>query len=225
VCGRFSITNPRQLALRFGLETPADALPARFNVAPSQPVPVIVTPHRLEEVRWGLIPWWAKDPSIGARLINARAESLETKAAFRDAFRSRRCLVIADGFYEWKKSAKRGGSRPVYIRLKSHEPFAFAGLWDSWRAPDGTHIRSCSIITTEANALIAPIHDRMPAVLRPEHEARWIDDQMQAADLVELLEPYPSHLMEAWPVSREVNSPAHEGPGCIVRIEGEVEGP
>ncbi|MBI2898289.1 MAG: SOS response-associated peptidase [Deltaproteobacteria bacterium] len=222
MCGRYSITDPRQLVLRFGLAVPA-ALEPRYNIAPTQPVPAIVAPRAagqpgdgtpvIELLRWGLIPFWAKDQKIGNKLINARADSLASKPAFRDAARKRRCLVLADGFYEWKK--EKGRKQPMYVRLKSRDPWAFAGLWDEWRAPSGEKIRSCTIVTTEPNALLTPIHDRMPAILRPEDEPRWLDLSVEAADLPALLAPYPAELMEAYPVSSYVNSPANEGPQCI----------
>ena len=216
MCGRFTITDPRQLALRFDLAELAE-LPARFNVAPTQPVPVVTMQHRLVMARWGLVPSWAKDLSVGSRMINARAESLETRPAFKDALPARRCLVLGDGFFEWKKEGKL--RRPFHLHLASGAPFAFAGLWDEWRAPDGQLVVSCTIVTTDPNALVAPIHDRMPAILLPEAEARWVDPSIQdLADLVEVLQPYPSHLMEAFEVASTVNSPANDVPECVVRV-------
>jgi putative SOS response-associated peptidase YedK len=216
MCGRFTITDPRQLALRFDLAELAE-LPARFNVAPTQPVPMVVMGGRIAMARWGLVPSWAKDPSVGSRMINARAESLETKPAFRDALGARRCLVLGDGFFEWKKEGPL--RRPFYLHLASDAPFAFAGLWDEWRGPDGLLVVSCTIVTTGPNALVAPIHDRMPAILLPDAEARWLDPNVQdLADLVEVLQPYPSHLFEAFEVARTVNSPAHDVPECVLRV-------
>ena len=199
--------NPRQLALRYGVA--ATALSPRYNVAPTQDVPALVRPGELVMLRWGLVPAWAKDLSIGNRLLNARAETLERRSAFREALRTRRCLILADGFYEWMKEDHR--RRPFFLRLKGGAPFAFAGLWDEWRG-----IGSCTIVTTDANAVVAPIHDRMPVIARPELEARWLDPSVHdSADLVEVLEPFPSHLMETWEVSSLVNNPDHEEPGCI----------
>lgn len=222
MCGRFSITDPRQLALRFDLAALAE-LPPRFNVAPTQPVPTLVpgsgepAGRVLVLARWGLIPSWAKDPAVASRMINARAESLETKPAFREALHARRCLVLADGFFEWKKEGRE--RRPFYLHLASGEPFAFAGLWDEWRAPSGERVRTCTIVTTDANALVEPIHDRMPAILLPDAEARWLDAGVQdLADLVDLLQPYPSHRMEAFEVSSLVNKPAHDEPACVARV-------
>ena len=216
MCGRFTLSNPRQLALRFDLAALAEQ-PARFNVAPTQPVPCVVVHaagRQLEMLRWGLVPAWARDLSVGNRMINARAESLESKPAFRDALRGRRCLVLADGFFEWKKDGR--ARRPFHIRLRTREPFAFAGLWDEWRAPNGQVVRSCTIVTTDANALIEPLHDRMPVILLPEAESLWLDPTVgDLADLVDVLKSYPSHLMETLEVSPTVNSPAHEGPECL----------
>lgn len=216
MCGRFTITDPRQLALRFDLAELAE-LPARFNVAPTQPVPVVVMGRRLVMARWGLVPSWAEDPKVGSRMINARAESLEARPAFRDALGARRCLVLADGFFEWKKEGRL--RRPFYLHLASGAPFAFAGLWDEWRGPDGQRVLTCTVVTTDPNALVAPIHDRMPAILLPDAEARWLDASVQdLADLAEVLQPYPSHLMEAFEVSSTVNSPAHDVPECVARV-------
>ena len=218
MCGRFTLADPRQLALRYDLAELADLAP-RFNVAPTQPVPAVVSTGggRLVHMRWGLVPSWAKDLSIGSRMINARAESLETRPAFRDALRARRCLVLADGFFEWKKEGR--DRRPFHLRLATAEPFAFAGLWDEWRAPDGALVRSCTIVTTDPNALVAPLHDRMPAILLAESEARWLDPTVQdLADLVDILQPYPSHLMETFEVAKVVNNVANDVPACVERV-------
>jgi putative SOS response-associated peptidase YedK len=212
MCGRFTITDPRRVAACYGAAVIGE-LPARFNVAPSQEVAAVIAPGRIELLRWGLVPAWADDPSIGNRLVNARAESLERKPAFRDALRTRRCLILADGFYEWRRDGKV--RRPFFVRLRGGTPFAFAGLWAERQG-----VRTCTIVTTEANALVAPIHDRMPAILRPEHEARWLDPSVRdPGDLVDALEPFPSHLMEAWEVSTRVNKPDHEEPANIEPVE------
>ena len=168
----------------------------------------------LTQMHWGLIPSWAKDPAIGNRMINARAETLGVKPAFRVALRKRRCLVVADGFYEWQQRAR--GKQPIYIMLKSREPFGFAGLWDTWTSPEGEAIRTCTIITTDPNDLLKPIHDRMPVILTRDAEGVWLDPTIQEpARLLPLLKPYPPEEMEVYPVSTWVNKPAHDSPACI----------
>jgi putative SOS response-associated peptidase YedK len=221
MCGRFTLRCPSKLlADAFGLSH-EPSLEARYNVAPTQPVAVIrvlrthpATKEReLVPMRWGLIPAWADDPSIGNRMINARAESVSSKPAFRGAFKYRRCLVPADGFYEWKKEGKR--KQPVYIRRKDEQPFAFAGLWEEWER-EGEVIESCTIITTEANELVSEFHDRMPVILDPADYDVWLDPEVQDPEVLEpLLRPYPSGEMEVYLVSRLVNDPRHEDPKCV----------
>ena len=174
--------------------------------------------RHLQAFHWGLIPSWAKDAAIGNKMINARTETLAEKPSFRAALTRRRCLIPADGFYEWQAApdGKKAGRTPMHIRLKDDGLFAFAGLWEEWRAPDGSPLRSCTIITTTPNAVAAPIHDRMPAILRPEDESLWLDhSQTNASDLLSLLAPYPSEAMEAYAVSRQVNAPTVDDPACI----------
>ncbi len=223
MCGRFTLRTPASVvAAQFGLfETPSFA--PRFNIAPTQPVLAVrCAPERsdclreLALLRWGLVPSWAGDLSIGNRLINARAESVAEKPAFRAALRRRRCLVVADGFYEWQKSAKK--KQPYFIHMRDDGPFAFAGLWESWEGPDHSAIESCTLLTTEANALVEPIHDRMPVILGAKDYGRWLDPAIQKPDeLALLLRPYAQEEMEAYPVSSHVNSPANEDPECIRR--------
>jgi len=166
--------------------------------------------------KWGLIPSWSKDPSIGDRMINARAESLAEKPSFRNAYRRRRCLILADGFYEWKQNPGMKSKQPMYIRLKDNQPFAFAGLWELWNSPDGAEIRSCTIITTQPNALLEPIHNRMPVILPPDAYKLWnAPDDRQPAQLNELLVPYPADEMVAFPISKMVNSPDYDAPDVI----------
>jgi putative SOS response-associated peptidase YedK len=236
MCGRFTQTHSAEdIAATFGLaEIPQ--WPPRYNVAPTQVVPTIsalrnpegtvatsgrdrqLKPDRqFKPLRWGLIPSWAKDLSIGAKLINARAETLQEKPSFRDAFKRRRCLIVADGFYEWKKQA--GKKQPFYFRLENGELFAFAGLWDRWHSSEGDVLETCTIITTHANELAAPVHDRMPVILPPEHYDRWLDPNLQTTtDLQTLLRPYPTEAMSAYPVSAVVNSPTHDQPDCVAAI-------
>jgi putative SOS response-associated peptidase YedK len=204
------------IAKRFGVARFLEEVGPRYNIAPTQTVIVVSDDgtRNLTQMQWGLIPAWAKDPAIGNRMINARAETVATKPAFRAALRKRRCLIPADGFYGWQPIGRR--KQPVYIAMKSREPFSFAGLWESWTAPDGEEIKSCTIITTEANELLKPIHDRMPVILAKDAEAIWLDPTIQEPErLLSLLKPYPSVEMEVYPVSPKVNSPANDGPGCI----------
>lgn len=206
MCGRFTIfADPDRLAERFQAALPADGLQPRYNAAPTQHLPVILNdgPPAIQLLQWGLIPFWAKDPAIGSRMINARSETLAEKPAFRAAFKKRRCLVLADGFYEWQKTAT--GKQPQRITLATGEPFAMAGLWETWDAPDGRLLRTFTIVTGEPNTLVDPIHNRMPVILRPEHEAIWLDNDAEPAIWRDILRPYPAELMTAYPVSRRVN--------------------
>ncbi len=222
MCGRFTLTvDPSELQQAFPwLKLPADSsLTPRYNVAPTQGVAGVAnnSQNTLEVFRWGLIPAWSKDPAIGNRLINARAETLADKPSFRLAFKRRRCLILADGFYEWRKEPNGKTKTPMYIRLKSGEPFAFAGLWEAWRSPEDKSILTCTIITTEPNALMAKIHDRMPVILKPEAYVRWLDPEpREPEEMSKLLKPYPASLMTAYAVSRAVNNPANDSPECIV---------
>ena len=221
MCGRYSITTPVEaLARLFRSKGPALNLPPRYNVAPTQQVPIVRREHEgltgereLAQVRWGLIPFWARTAPIGAKMINARAEGIDEKAAFRAALKMRRCLVPADGFYEWQ--AMRGRKVPWHITSKDGKPFAFAGLWERWeKAPDGVPVESCTIITTSANHLVRPLHDRMPVILAPDDHAAWLGED-PVRDVAELLRPYPSEAMRAYRVITAVNSVRNDGPKCI----------
>lgn len=217
MCGRFSLsTTAHVLVEQFDLiEVPED-YHLRYNIAPTQPVVVLSDGRvrRLEYFIWGLIPSWAKDPSIGNRLINARAETIDQKPSFRNAFKKRRCLIIADGFCEWKKEGKV--KTPIYIRLKSRKPFAFAGLWEVWRDPEGQKVLSCTIITCEPNAFMKRFHHRMPVILPPEAYDEWLDtSKYDPESLKKWLKPYPAKEMEAYEVSRMVNSPENDVPEVI----------
>jgi putative SOS response-associated peptidase YedK len=216
MCGRYTLTiDIKTVAEKFGVPAALDTSP-RYNIAPTQEVVSVMrngTSH-LARLRWGLIPSWAKDESIGSRMINARAETLTEKPSFKGLLRSKRCLIVADGFYEWKQ--ENGSKIPMYMTLKSGEPFAFAGLWDLWKSPDGEHIRSCTIITTEPNDLVAPIHNRMPAILLPGAYADWLDPDIRDEQaLSHWLVPYPAEEMTARPVSRLVNDPKRDSPELI----------
>ena len=221
MCGRFTlIVDPDELQEAFGLaDSPPAGLAPRYNIAPSQPVAVIANgeSRKLELFQWGLIPSWAKDPKIGNRMINARAETLAEKPSFRAALKRRRCLILADGFYEWKREGK--SKTPMYIQLKDGGLFAFAGLWEVWKSPDESLIKSCAIITTTPNALIEKIHDRMPVILPPKAYDLWLT----AGDLpyeqsLPLLKPFAALQMKAAPVSTRVNNPAFDAPECVTPV-------
>ncbi len=229
MCGRFTLTlvDPAVLAAEFALGGPLPSLTPRYNIAPTQPVAVVIrapneSHNRLGLMRWGLVPRWAKDRRVGPRLINARAETLHQKPSFRGALRRRRCLVLADGFYEWQKRAG-GAPQPYFITLAERRPFGFAGLWERWRDPaSGEELVTCTLITTAADARLAPIHERMPVVLPREAYAAWLAPELtdpQAARA--LLRPLPAESWRAWPVSRRVNNPAHDDPALIAPLEAE----
>ena len=218
MCGRFALGIPaEQLKLDFGLDDCAD-FPIRYNIPPGTDIPVIrQSPEGkrvLHLLRWGLVPHWAKDPSIGARLNNARGESVAEKPSFRSAFKQRRCLIPASGFFEWKTEGKI--KQPYYFSLKSGEPMAMAGIWESWTAPDGGTLRTVCIITTAANAIMAPIHDRMPAIISSENWQDWLNAPV--ARIAELVSPYPDTEVQGWPVSRRVSKAIEDDAALIDRI-------
>ena len=218
MCGRYSLsTDIEGLSFRFDFKAMGLTFQERYNIAPTQnvlPVTNDGSENQAQMMKWGLIPFWAKDPKIGNRSINARAESVHERPMFRSAFRKRRCLVIADGFYEWMKVGK--DKVPMRIILKSGEPFGFAGLWETWNAPEGELIHSCSIVTTTPNDLMEPIHDRMPVILDTNQYEFWLDSEFQeSAPLLALLQPYDDDDLVADPVSTYVNSPAHDDATCI----------
>ncbi len=222
MCGRYSLkTLTDALAEHFQLTT-SPSLPPRYNIAPSQPI-AIIRVHASREnrecvlARWGLLPSWAKDPGIGNRMIIARAETVAEKPAFRGPLAHSRCLVPADGYYEWQREGRMGQRKqPFYIRLRGGRPFAFAGLWESWAGPDGTIVESCALLTTEPNASLKAIHDRMPVILAPTDYAVWLDPAVRQAQLLQpLFRPYPAEEMTAWPVSLRVNDPGHDDAACI----------
>jgi putative SOS response-associated peptidase YedK len=220
MCGRFTLTtDPADLQEAFYWVDFGNAdISPRYNIAPSQGIPVITNSGKnmLDFFTWGLVPHWAKDPKIGYRMINARSETLSEKPSFRNAYKRRRCLILADGFYEWKKIPAQTQKEPMYIRLKDQSPFVFAGLWENWYSPDGSQILSTTIITTEPNTLLKPIHNRMPVILPPENYKTWLQPGDVESDLLNpLLQPYASDLMEAIPVSRAVNDPKNDSPECI----------
>ena len=223
MCGRFTLFEPKEsLAGIFGVS--AAPLPGpRYNIAPSQPVAVVRLSRppgegrELAMLRWGLVPSWAKDPSIGSRMINASAETVPEKPAFRSAWKSRRCLVPANGFYEWQR--RNGRKQPWYIRMRDGGPFAIAGLWERWEPPSGDPLESCTLITTEPNELLAPIHARMPAIVAPEDFDLWLAAPPGEGErLRSLLRPYPAGAMAAEQVGLSVNNPSNDSPELIAPL-------
>jgi putative SOS response-associated peptidase YedK len=219
MCGRFTLTADLNILQEtFPWLNIPEGLEPRYNIAPTQPVAVVPNDgkNKLDFFVWGLIPSWAKDPKIGSRMINARAETLAEKPSFRTAFRRRRCLILADGFYEWRQEEKGTPKTPMYIKLASGKPFAFAGLWESWNSKDGSNILSCTIITTRPNTLLENIHNRMPVILPEDKHSIWLEEgEANTSQLIELLSPYTEQNMVAFPVSRQVNSPHNDTPACV----------
>jgi putative SOS response-associated peptidase YedK len=222
MCGRYTeSTELEQLKLRFEVEDIEEPVIQRFNIAPTQLAPVIVWDNgrTLKLMRWGLIPRWSKSEKIGEKMINARAESITEKRSFKNLLKGQRCLVIADGFFEWRPSATDKSKIPIRIVLNDRRPFAFAGLWDRWKGPAGKEILSFTIITTGSNDLIREFHQRMPVILRMEDEDTWLRSSGDDIDsLVALLQPYPSDLLELYEVSKTVNSPRNDTPDCIRQV-------
>lgn len=218
MCGRFTLRVPAGLLVEeFGLAA-APALSPRYNIAPTQNVPVIrasddATQRRCDPLRWGLVPSWADDPAIGNRMINARSETVAVKPAYRAAFQRRRCLVPADGYYEWR--AEGSGKQPYFFHLEGDRPFVFAGLWESWQAPDGSPLETFVIITTDANSQTQPYHDRMPVVLRGLALDLWLQPTAQRDQLLEILQPRPLDGLVIEPVSKLVNNPRNDRPECV----------
>jgi len=219
MCGRFALKNPQALKAAFDLAGMPE-LPPRYNIAPTQDIAIIRADsggRHLSLAHWGLIPSWAKAADSGYSTINARAETVDTKPSFRAPFKRHRCIVPADGFYEWHEE---GGIKiPHHIGRTDGAPFAMAGLWDVWKGPEGD-VTSCTIIVTEANAFMKRLHERMPVILAPADYARWLDpDNHDTVSLKPLLAPAPEEGFTVWPVSRELNNPRHEGPACAAAVE------
>ncbi len=217
MCGRFvRKRSSTAMAKDFGVQEIIDDLQPSFNIAPTHNVAVVLNKEhkQLVAMRWGLVPYWATDPKMGSKLINARAETLNVKAAFKEAFKRRRCLVIADGFFEWRK---QGANRtPLFFHLEPERPFGFAGLYEIWTPPLGEPLVTCTIITTEANDLVQPIHDRMPVILPKDTEDLWLDSAIEDhTRLLDLLQPFPAFEMAAFTVSNLVSSVKNDSPQCI----------
>lgn len=222
MCGRYTLaSSATSLTETFPEFEFPDELTPRYNITPSQPIAVVPNngSGRVEFYRWGLIPSWAKDPKIGNRMINARSETLAEKPSFRNAYKRRRCLVLADGYYEWRKD-NGGPKTPFYIRMESEKPFGFAGLWETWKPSGETEpVLSCSIITCPANAFTEPIHHRMPVILDQDAYDLWLEpDECPPTTLNHLLTPYAHEDMVAFPVSRLVNQPKNDSPECILPV-------
>jgi putative SOS response-associated peptidase YedK len=220
MCGRFAQrSDPKKLAREFKVaELPK--VEARYNIAPTQNILSVVESadgRAMKLFKWGLIPSWAKDTAMGARLINARSETVEEKPAFREAFKKRRCIIPADGFYEWQRT--EGRKQPFFFQLKDESPFGFAGLWERWQGVGGEAIDSCTILTTEANDVLRPIHDRMPVILHLGDYELWLDEDARKREMLrDLLRPYPAEEMVSYPVSTAINSPQNQGAALIERM-------
>ncbi|MCY7383900.1 MAG: SOS response-associated peptidase [Microcoleus sp. CAN_BIN18] len=223
MCGRYTLTASSQIIAEFFKLSEVPDITPRYNIAPTQSVATVtVSPQHLQRqfqfMRWGLIPSWAKDLKIGSKMINARSETVAEKPAFRSAIKHRRCLIVADGFYEWLPLLKH--KQPYYFQMAEGEPFAFAGLWENWQSPEAEKIVSCTIITTAANETVQPVHDRMPVILPECDWKQWLDPAVNSAqEVLPLLKPYASEAMKAKAVSAIVNSPTRDSPECIQAIE------
>ncbi len=224
MCGRYSQRQSAKIIAQAFQVDEVPTLEPRYNIAPTQSVPTVLqtsasTNRQFKMLHWGLIPSWAKDSKMGAKLINARAETVAEKPAFRSAFRQRRCLVLADGFYEWQQQEQKKQKQPFYFCLSDERPFAFAGLWEHWKGEDGEEIESCTLLTTEANELMQPIHNRMPVILDPKDYDLWLDLEVKKPELLQpLLHSYRSEEMTAYPVSKVVNKPSNDSAECIERV-------
>lgn len=218
MCGRFTLTlEPGELQELLDLGPFVHIVQPRYNIAPTQPVAIVKDPktRAVELYQWGLVPFWSKDIKIGSRLINARSETAAEKPAFRAAFKYRRCLIPADGFYEWKKEAGGSGKTPYLFKLKDDGPFTFAGLYEHWQSPEGGELHTCTILTCEPNELVGQVHNRMPVMLNAEQRWQWLAPELQPKTLLTLLKPYPAGEMKGFAVSKAVNSPANDNPKVV----------
>ncbi len=221
VCGRFTLTlDPGELQELLELGPFIHLHQPRFNIAPSQPIPIVrdVQKRAIELYLWGLVPFWADDPKIGYKMINARAETVHEKPSFRAAFKYRRCLILADGFFEWHAPEKGQAKTPYYFKLNNDMPFTFAGLYEHWQSPDGGELHTCAIITCPPNELVGKYHNRMPVMLDNQDRWSWVDPESSSAELRGLLKPFPADMMKGFPVSRAVNDPKQDRPEILEPI-------
>lgn len=220
MCGRFVADIPADELKKIFNLIESQQLEPRFNVAPTQLSAVVRNlgeHNRLDLLKWGLVPGWSKDPSFGSRLINARSETVTEKPAFRHAIKYRRCIVPTSGFYEWEQTGKK--KQPYYIQMADQTPMCLAGLWESWKAPDGNFLETFTILTTAANKLVAPLHDRMPVILQPDTFNLWLNNTIHDPDhLKQLYQPFPDELLQVFKVPDLVNNPRFDSPACIVQV-------
>ncbi len=222
MCGRFTLTlDPGELQELLSLGPFVHIVQPRYNIAPSQPIPIVkdARERSVELYKWGLVPFWADDPRIGYRMINARSETAQEKPSFRAAFKCRRCLILADGFFEWRAGDKSASKTPYLFKLKNDDPFTFAGLYEHWQAPDGGELHTCTILTCEPNQLVSKVHNRMPVMLGEEARWKWLAPETDARDLMELMVPYSADEMKSYPVSKEANSPQNDRPEILAPVE------
>lgn len=223
MCGRFTLTlDPGELQELLDLGPFVHIVQPRYNIAPMQPVPIVKdhTARSIELYRWGLVPFWADNPEIGSRMINARAETVSQKPSFRAAFKYRRCLILADGFFEWHTEGKGTPKTPYLFKLKDDKPFTFAGLYEHWEPPEGGELHTCTILTCKPNDLVNKYHNRMPVMLDENSRWLWLNPETDRNALLDLLEPYPADKMKAFAVSRDVNSPKNDSPEILIPLEG-----
>jgi putative SOS response-associated peptidase YedK len=222
MCGRFTLTlDPGELQEILDLGPFVHVVQPRYNIAPSQPVPIVKDSQKreVELYRWGLVPSWAGDPKIGYRMINARSETAHEKPSFRAAFKRRRCLILADGFFEWRAEQKAGPKTPYLFKLKNDDPFTFAGLYEHWQAPQGGELHTCTILTCKPNELVKQYHNRMPVMLGAKERWTWLEEEAPQDTLLDLLGPYPADEMKCYPVSKMVNSPNNDSPEVLNPVE------
>jgi len=222
MCGRFTLTlDPGEIQELLDLGPFVHVVQPRYNIAPSQPVPIVKDPQTkaVELYKWGLVPFWADDPQIGNRLINARSETVHEKPSFRAAFKYRRCLILADGFFEWHADKKGEAKTPYLFKLKNDFPFTFAGLYEHWEPPEGGELHTCMILTCQPNELVSRYHNRMPVMLGEDTRWAWLNPEVKAKDLLDLLAPYPAEEMKYHAVSRAVNSPSNDTPEILDPVD------
>jgi len=223
MCGRFTLTlDPGEIQELLDLGPFVHIVQPRYNIAPSQPIPIVKDPdtRSIELYQWGLVPFWADDPKIGYRMINARAETAHEKPSFRAAFKYRRCLIPADGFFEWHAVEKGAPKTPYLFKLKDDQPFTFAGLYEHWQSPEGGELHTCTILTCPPNELVASYHNRMPVILGEDARWLWLNAEADHNTLRDLLSPFPSEKMKCFPVSRDINSPDNDRPEVVLPLEG-----